>query len=119
MKSPVYQGLPFVPGIFEYQFIGGGDSARYRELARLIHDYKKACEVCIDRCPPEALAMGDDQLPVADMDRCFGCAICAAGCPETAIVMEAKPGFPSPLQGVKELVAALKASRPQPSMRNM
>lgn len=74
-----------------------------------------ACETCIDRCPPEALAMGDDQLPVADMDRCFGCAVCATGCPETAIVMEAKPGFPSPPQHVKELAAALKASHHQHS----
>jgi Pyruvate/2-oxoacid:ferredoxin oxidoreductase delta subunit len=38
----LYQGLPFMPGIFEYQFISGGDSDRERDLARLIHGYKKA-----------------------------------------------------------------------------
>ena len=38
----VFKGVPFMPGIFEYQFIAGSDSAHYRQLARLIHDYKKA-----------------------------------------------------------------------------
>jgi Pyruvate/2-oxoacid:ferredoxin oxidoreductase delta subunit len=70
-----------------------------------------ACGMCLDRCPPEALAMGEDQVPIVDVDRCFGCAICASGCPEAAIVMEAKPEFPSPPNTVKELLAALKACR--------
>ncbi|WP_373498933.1 ATP-binding protein [Desulfococcus sp.] len=38
----VYKGLPFMPGIFEYQFISGRDTARYRKLAQLIYAYKKA-----------------------------------------------------------------------------
>ena len=70
-----------------------------------------ACETCIDRCPPEALAMGEHQLPTVAMDRCFGCAVCATGCPEEAIRMEAKPEWPSPPKNVKELAAAIKASR--------
>ncbi len=70
-----------------------------------------ACETCIDRCPPEALAMGDDQLPVVDLDRCFGCAVCASGCPEAAIAMQANPEFPAPPKDIRELAAALKASQ--------
>jgi len=46
-----------------------------------------ACETCIDRCPPEALSMGEEDVPVVDFDRCFGCAVCATGCPEGAITM--------------------------------
>ena len=38
----VYQGVPFMPGIFEYQFMSGRDSAHDRKLARLIHAYKMA-----------------------------------------------------------------------------
>jgi Pyruvate/2-oxoacid:ferredoxin oxidoreductase delta subunit len=72
-----------------------------------------ACGTCIDRCPPEALSMGENRLPTVDMDRCFGCAACATGCPEEAIRMEAKPGFPVPPKNVKELVAALKAHQPR------
>jgi len=69
-----------------------------------------ACETCLDRCPPQALTMGEDQHPTLDTDKCFGCAVCATGCPEGAISMEAKPGFPPPPKNVKELVAALKDS---------
>lgn len=37
-----YAGPPFVPGIFEYQFMRGTDTTRDRKLAWLIRDYKKA-----------------------------------------------------------------------------
>ena len=69
-----------------------------------------ACETCIERCPPEALTLGDDEVPKIDLDRCFGCAVCATGCPSEAIVMEAKPDFPVPPKDTRELVTALKAS---------
>jgi len=69
-----------------------------------------ACETCIERCPPEALAMGEDEIPVVDLYRCFGCAVCATGCPSEAIVMDAKPGFPIPPKDPRELVMALKTS---------
>ena len=73
-------------------------------------DLCTACETCIDRCPPEALVMGDNEVPQVNLDRCFGCAACASGCPSEAIVMEAKPDFPIPPKDPKELIAALKAS---------
>ena len=69
-----------------------------------------ACETCIDRCPPEALVMGDNDVPEVNLERCFGCAVCASGCPSEAIVMEAKPDFPIPPKDTRELVASLKAS---------
>ncbi len=55
-------------------------------------------------------AMGEANLPVVNTDRCFGCGVCATGCPEGAIAMENKPGFPVPPKTVKELVNALKSS---------
>ena len=67
-----------------------------------------ACETCIERCPPEALTMGEANVPMVNIDRCFGCGVCATGCPEGAIEMENKPGFPIPPRSVKELVIALK-----------
>lgn len=70
-----------------------------------------ACETCIGRCPSGALQMGQDQVPVVDLDRCFGCAVCATGCEQEAIAMEVKPGFPEPPKTMKELIAALKATR--------
>ncbi|MEE8399133.1 MAG: hypothetical protein V3S89_09005 [Desulfobacterales bacterium] len=70
-----------------------------------------ACEVCIDRCPATALAMGDDDLPEVDLDRCFGCAACATGCPSEAIGMTATPGFPAPPKDTKAFAEAARASR--------
>jgi len=37
-----YQGVPFIPGIFEYQFMAGTTTERDKKVAKLIHDYKKA-----------------------------------------------------------------------------
>jgi ferredoxin len=37
-----YVGVPFVPGVFEFQFIRGTRTEKDRRLARLIHDYKQA-----------------------------------------------------------------------------
>jgi len=73
-------------------------------------DLCTACETCIERCPPEALSMGDDGIPAVDLDRCFGCAVCASGCPSDAITMVAKSDFPAPPRDMKEMIAALKAS---------
>jgi Pyruvate/2-oxoacid:ferredoxin oxidoreductase delta subunit/DNA-binding MarR family transcriptional regulator len=73
-------------------------------------DLCTACETCIERCPPEALAMGDNEIPEVNLDRCFGCAVCATGCPSEAIVMESKPDFPVPPKDPKELITSLKAS---------
>ena len=69
-----------------------------------------ACEECIDRCPPTALVMGDNDVPEVDLDRCFGCAACATGCSYDAIKMETKPGFPEPPKDINELKTSIKAS---------
>ena len=45
---------------------------------------------------------------VVNMDRCFGSAVCASGCPQDAILMEARPGWQQPPGSVKDLVTALK-----------
>jgi Pyruvate/2-oxoacid:ferredoxin oxidoreductase delta subunit len=74
-------------------------------------DECSACETCIERCPPEALTMGEDDVPEVDLDRCFGCAVCATGCPSEAITMVAKEGFPEPPKDREALDEAIKASR--------
>ncbi len=74
-------------------------------------DLCTACGTCIDRCPPEALTLGDDGLPQVDLNRCFGCAVCATGCPSEAIAMKNKAGFPMPPKDAKALREAIKTSQ--------
>jgi Pyruvate/2-oxoacid:ferredoxin oxidoreductase delta subunit len=69
-----------------------------------------ACEACIERCPMEALDMGADDFPQANLERCIGCGVCATGCPETAIEMQAKQDFTAPPETRRDLKAAIKAS---------
>lgn len=40
----LYAAIPFVPGIFEFQFMRGTETERDRLLAKLIRDYKKAVD---------------------------------------------------------------------------
>ena len=74
-------------------------------------DLCSACGTCIDRCPPEALTLGDDGFPQINLDRCFGCAVCATGCPSQAISMVNKPGFPPPPKDAKAFKEAVNAGR--------
>jgi Pyruvate/2-oxoacid:ferredoxin oxidoreductase delta subunit len=74
-------------------------------------DLCSACGTCIDRCPSEALAPGDDGFPQVDQDRCFGCAVCATGCSSQAISMVNKPGFPPPPKDANAFREAINASR--------
>lgn len=37
-----YRGAPFMPGIFEYQFLPGRATERDKKIAKLVHAYKKA-----------------------------------------------------------------------------
>jgi len=88
------------------QFFTSGFQPQFDE------DICTACEECIERCPAEALAMGDDDLPEVDLDRCFGCAVCATGCPSEAITMIHKPGFSAPPKNNEELAQAMQTGLP-------
>jgi Pyruvate/2-oxoacid:ferredoxin oxidoreductase delta subunit len=69
-----------------------------------------ACETCIDRCPAEALALGEEDVPEVNLDRCIGCGVCATGCPEEAIALVERSGIPVPPLDHKALREAVKAS---------
>jgi MauM/NapG family ferredoxin protein len=47
------------------------------------------CDYCVERCPlkHEAIAFGDDGVPVIDEQRCTGCGVCAYLCPPDAIAV--------------------------------
>jgi Pyruvate/2-oxoacid:ferredoxin oxidoreductase delta subunit len=70
-----------------------------------------ACETCIDRCPTEALTMGEEDVPEVNLDGCIGCGVCASGCPSEAIGLEERAGIPVPPVDHRALKEAMKASR--------
>ncbi len=52
----------------------------------------KACQygclglgTCVEACPFDALRMGENGLPVVDVERCTGCGVCAKACPRGVI----------------------------------
>lgn len=70
-----------------------------------------ACETCIERCPTQAIAMGDEDVPQVDLDLCVGCGVCATGCPEEAIELVKRPDAQVPPLDHKALKEAIKASQ--------
>ena len=74
-------------------------------------DLCTACENCIERCPANAIRMGEEDAPEVDLDRCIGCGVCATGCPAQAIGLVERAGVPEPPVNQKALKAALRAGR--------
>ncbi len=77
------------------------------------HDYAlcTSCGACIDRCPAKALAMGNEERPELNLDRCIGCGVCAGGCDFDAIKLVERAGILPPPVDQKALQEAIKASR--------
>ena len=50
-----------------------------------------SCEICLDRCQMEAIAMNKDGVAQVDLDRCIGCGLCVTTCPSEAISLIPKP----------------------------
>lgn len=73
-------------------------------------DLCTACGTCIDRCPTEALTMGDDDKPELNLDRCIGCGVCATGCDFEAIALVERADIVPPPVDQKGLAEAVKAS---------
>ena len=74
-------------------------------------DLCTACETCIDRCPTDALILGEEDVPEVNLDRCIGCGVCATGCPSEAIGLVERPGVPIPPVDQNALREAIKASQ--------
>ncbi len=56
--------------------------------------YCKGCELCVEACPQDVLALSNERLTVkgyhpAELitEGCTGCGVCAVVCPEAAIVV--------------------------------
>ncbi len=49
------------------------------------------CEICLDYCQFDALAMGDDAIVQVNSMRCVGCGVCVPRCPSEALSMALRP----------------------------
>jgi NAD-dependent dihydropyrimidine dehydrogenase PreA subunit len=49
-----------------------------------------ACEVCIDRCQMDAIALAEEVVEV-DLKKCIGCGLCVPTCSTESLVLERKP----------------------------
>jgi 2-oxoglutarate ferredoxin oxidoreductase subunit delta len=65
---------------------------RYRqgEAALVVNRaWCKGCDLCVDACPVEILALDDlNRIVVTDISQCIFCGICAVRCPDFVFVLE-------------------------------
>lgn len=66
-----------------------------------------SCRACVDSCPQRAWVIDDEQLGI-DTQRCDGCKLCVAACPEGAVQGPVRPARRDTAKGG----AALLACRP-------
>ncbi len=59
-------------------------------IARLDTDVCQACWTCLDRCQMGALVAGDGHA-ILKSERCIGCGLCVATCPNNALALQRKP----------------------------
>ncbi|OGP51795.1 MAG: hypothetical protein A2Y79_04515 [Deltaproteobacteria bacterium RBG_13_43_22] len=72
-----------------------------------------ACEVCVERCPVEAISVED--FARVDRDKCLGCGLCTGTCTVEAISMVVRKDVRHPFDNVAELGGAvLKAKGKEP-----
>ncbi len=52
-------------------------------FARVFEEDCTGCEACVERCPMEAITVGETAH--INLDRCIGCGVCAVTCPVDAV----------------------------------
>lgn len=83
--------------------------------ARLDAEICVGCEVCVERCQMEALAVEGGRA-VLDSNRCIGCGLCVSTCPSGALTLvrkppELQPAVPRNAREAFELRAKARAER--------
>lgn len=66
------------------------ESVKSSYFAQVDADACVGCEVCLDRCQIDAIAMEDDKAEI-NLDRCIGCGLCVTTCPSDALSLMKKP----------------------------
>lgn len=74
--------------ILAYKKLGDRNKIQSNFLARVNYEQCLACEICVKRCPVEAIKK--DGKILIDKNKCIGCGVCARFCPRGSILMERK-----------------------------
>jgi len=74
-------------------------------VARVDGDLCRACGTCEDRCPMEAIAVGDEDVSEVDEALCIGCGVCTPTCPNDAVDLGKRAEIKPP-PSIPEFVAA-------------
>lgn len=72
-----------------------------------------SCRACVDSCPTAAWVIDDEQLGIVTQ-RCDGCGLCTAACPEEAIEPPPRPRLRSWNGHLMALVACERCGSPTP-----
>lgn len=67
------------------------------------------CEVCIDRCPMDAIEMKDAVVELS-VENCVGCGLCVSACCTDALRMVTRPERHIPPRNHKELMSSMISS---------
>ncbi|MBU2549671.1 MAG: 4Fe-4S binding protein [Proteobacteria bacterium] len=70
------------------------------------------CEICLDRCQMEAIAI-EEEVARVDPDRCIGCGLCVTTCPAEALRLDVKPEdeYRAPHATARELMISITRER--------
>lgn len=73
----------------------------------------KACGLCVERCPVDALSLMDTpeaankkrQAAVPDPQKCIGCGVCVYKCPTQSLILVRKEEICDPPRDVRDWMA--------------
>jgi len=68
------------------------------------------CEICMERCPMDAVTKGEEAMEV-NLARCIGCGVCIPTCPQEAISLVPKADALVPPVDTEEMLHRILVER--------
>jgi len=99
--------------LIAYKKLGDRNRIQSNFLAQINQEQCISCEICVKRCPVEAIKK--DGKILIDKHKCIGCGVCSRFCPKNCIFMERKKKINyTPVDSFERVVAnAIEENRLQ------